>query len=78
MVVSSKLSEIIEVKEAELIGKALTQAEVGAERDWLRIMNASLMYYLHIPEPSLLSDEEWACRVKELQWIRKMENGKED
>ena len=32
------------------------------------------MYYLHIPDPSLLSDEEWASRVKELQWIRKKEN----
>jgi len=37
-------------------------------------MNTSLMYYLHIPDPSLLSDEEWASRVKELQWIRKKEN----
>jgi len=32
------------------------------------------MYYLHIPDSSLLSDEEWASRVKELQWIRKKEN----
>lgn len=39
-------------------------------------MNASLMYYFHIPDPSLLPDDEWAARVKELQWIRKKEAGK--
>ena len=54
--VSQKLPLLIEIKEAE----------VDAERDWLRIMNTSLMYYLHIPDLSLLSDKEWASRVKEL------------
>lgn len=54
--VSQKLPLLIEIKEAE----------VDAERDWLRIMNTSLMYYLHIPDLSLLSYKEWASRVKEL------------
>jgi hypothetical protein len=28
---------------------------------------------MHIPDPDILSDEEWAARVKELEWIRRME-----
>ncbi len=35
-------------------------------------MNASLIYYMHI-DPDTLTDEEWAARVKELEWLRKTE-----
>ncbi|MDR0266387.1 MAG: hypothetical protein LBJ04_24455 [Sphingobacterium sp.] len=38
--------------------------------DTLRIANANLRYYLGITDPDSLSDEEWAMRWKELQWIR--------
>jgi len=31
---------------------------------------------MHIADPDSLSDEEWAMRVKELEWIRKKEAGK--
>ncbi|WP_185116962.1 hypothetical protein [Halpernia humi] len=43
--------------------------------DWFRVQNAQLIYYFHIPDPSLLSDEEWAARVAELKHLRKIENG---
>ncbi|WHE34156.1 hypothetical protein [Bergeyella cardium] len=36
-------------------------------------MNASLIYYMKI-NPDDLSDYEWACRVKELQYLRIKEN----
>jgi hypothetical protein len=39
----------------------------------LRIANAQLRYYLHIADPDSLSDEEWAMRIKELEWIRTKE-----
>jgi hypothetical protein len=39
----------------------------------VRIVNAQLRYYLHIPDPDSLSDEEWAMRFKELEWIRERE-----
>lgn len=35
--------------------------------------NAKLRYYLHIPDPDSLSDEEWALRLAELDWIWKKE-----
>lgn len=35
--------------------------------------NAQLRYYMHISDPDSLSDEEWAMRFKELEWIRKRE-----
>lgn len=38
-----------------------------------RIADAELRYYLHILNPEDLSDEEWAMRLKELEWIRKKE-----
>jgi hypothetical protein len=28
---------------------------------------------MHIPDPDALSDEEWAARLTELEWIRKEE-----
>lgn len=31
--------------------------------------NAKLRYYMHIPDPDSLSDEEWAQRLGELHWI---------
>jgi hypothetical protein len=49
---------------------------VDEERDWLRISNAMLRYYLHIPDPDSLSDEDWAMRYKELEFIRLKEAGK--
>jgi hypothetical protein len=50
---------------------------VDEERDWLRISNAMLMYYLHIPNPDSLSDEAWAMRLKELEYIRRKEAGEQ-
>jgi hypothetical protein len=37
------------------------------------VANAQLRYYLHIPDPDSLNDEEWAMRLKELEWIREQE-----
>jgi len=34
------------------------------------------MYYMHIQDPDSLSNDEWAMRLKELEWIRKKEAGK--
>jgi hypothetical protein len=34
------------------------------------------MYYLGIADPDSLTDEEWAMRVRELEYIRKKEAGK--
>ncbi len=31
------------------------------------------MYYLHIADPDSLTDEEWAMRQRELEWVRKEE-----
>lgn len=39
----------------------------------MRIVNAQLIYYMHIADPDSLSDEEWAMRFKELEWIRRRE-----
>lgn len=39
----------------------------------MRIVNAQLTYYMHIADPDSLSDEEWAMRFKELEWIRRRE-----
>lgn len=39
----------------------------------MRIANAQLRYYMHIPDPDSLSDEEWAMRYRELEYIRKKE-----
>lgn len=36
-------------------------------------MDAQLRYYMHIPNPELLSDEDWAARFSELVWIRSKE-----
>lgn len=41
--------------------------------DKLRIANAQLRYYMHVADPDSLSDEEWAMRLKELEWIRRKE-----
>lgn len=41
--------------------------------DFVRMVNAQLRYYMHIADPDGLSDEEWAMRLKELEWIRKEE-----
>jgi len=39
----------------------------------VRILSAQLRYYMHIADPDSLSDEEWAMRVKELEYIRSEE-----
>ena len=31
------------------------------------------MYYMNIPDPDSLSDEDWARRIRELEFIRKLE-----
>jgi len=30
---------------------------------------------MHISDPDSLTDEEWAMRFRELEWIRKKESG---
>lgn len=35
--------------------------------------NAKLRYYLHLSDPDSLSDEEWAMRLRELDWIWEQE-----
>lgn len=40
----------------------------------MRKSHAQLRYYFHIPDPEDLSDEEWAMRVRELEWIRREES----
>lgn len=39
----------------------------------IRQINAQLRYYLHESDPDGLSDEEWAARLKELEWLRQEE-----
>jgi len=41
--------------------------------EWIRKINAQLRYYFHIPDPDSLTDDEWAARIKELEWIRQEE-----
>lgn len=44
-----------------------------ADGDGLRKLDAQLRYYMHIADPDSLTDQEWAMRVKELEWIREEE-----
>ena len=44
-----------------------------ADGDGIRKADAQLRYYFHIARPEDLCDEEWAMRVKELEWVRKEE-----
>jgi len=37
------------------------------------VINAQLSYYMHIPDPDSLSDDQWAMKFRELEWIRKKE-----
>jgi len=39
----------------------------------VRIANAQLSYFMHIPDPDSLDDETWAMRLTELAYIRKKE-----
>ena len=39
----------------------------------VRMVNAQLRYYMHVSDPDSLSDEEWAARFRELEWIRQQE-----
>lgn len=41
--------------------------------EWMRISNAQLRYYMHIADPESLSDEEWAMRLREMEYIRQEE-----
>lgn len=45
------------------------------ESEMVRTVNAQLRYYMHISDPDSLSDEDWAMRFKEIEWIRKREAG---
>lgn len=45
------------------------------ESEMVRIVNAQLRYYMHISDPDSLSDEDWAMRFKEIEWLRKREAG---
>lgn len=44
-----------------------------ADGDGIRQADAQLRYYMHVAEPESLTDEQWAMRVKELEWVRKEE-----
>ena len=44
-----------------------------ADGDGIRKADAQLRYYLRIERPEDLTDEEWAMRIKELEWIRREE-----
>lgn len=44
------------------------------DTEYIRIVDAELRYYLRIQNPEELSDEEWAMRMKELEWIRIQES----
>ena len=44
-----------------------------ADGDGIRQTDAQLRYYMHIARPEDLTDEEWAMRVRELEWVRKEE-----
>lgn len=37
------------------------------------MFDAYLKYYLHVPNPQLLTDEEWAEEMQNLHFIRKTE-----
>ena len=43
------------------------------DTDHIRQIDAELRYYFHIQDPESLSDEEWARRMKELEWVRRQE-----
>jgi hypothetical protein len=43
----------------------------------VRITNAQLRYYMHISDPDSLTDEDWAMRLKDLEFIRKEEAKKQ-
>jgi hypothetical protein len=43
------------------------------EADFVLMINAQLRYFMHIPDPDSLSDEQWTMRFKELEWIRRQE-----
>lgn len=46
------------------------------EANWVEYHNTQLQYYLGIQQPSQLSDEEWALKIRQLEDIRKKEAGK--
>lgn len=44
-----------------------------SDGDYIRQIDAQLRYYMHVQDPESLTDEEWAKRLKELEWIRTKE-----
>ena len=44
-----------------------------AENINIRLFDAYLKFYMHIPKPQKLSDEEWAEEIQNLHFIRKTE-----
>ena len=45
---------------------------VGEDSQSIRMLDAQLRFYMHI-DPDLLTDREWAMRVRELQWLLEKE-----
>lgn len=45
------------------------------ENDWVGLMTTQLEYYLGI-DASHLSDYDWAVKIAQLDYIRKLEEGK--
>jgi hypothetical protein len=41
--------------------------------DYIRKIDALMMYHLHISNPEALSDEEWSLRHRQLLWVLEFE-----
>jgi len=52
--------------------KALDSARISAG-EYIRKADVQLRYYLHVEDPESLDDQEWAMRVRDLEWIREDE-----
>ena len=52
-----------------------SSVEEAAKGSWIAMLNGMLQYYLGIPAPEELSDEEWALKVKVLERITTEANG---
>lgn len=50
-----------------------TEVEDG---NFIHKTNDQLSYYMYLADPDSLSNEEWAMRYEELEWIRRKEAGK--
>ena len=42
-----------------------------SDKDYVRKYNALISLYLHVPFPERLNDEDWAERVRQIEWLAK-------